>query len=433
MSRPIDAFTAGRFGEPHAGALDVIRRRALGGAIYYLSHIARRDPRLWVFGNHKGFRDNPRYLAEHIANEHPEIAAWWVAADAGEADQARSAGLRVVMRATRDGVGIQHQAGVAFLSNAFMDLQAPYLGGAFIVHLFHGTPLKRVLLDMEAMRAEPGSYLARVSRSVHRWSVRRRLRQVDMVAAGGDLARTRFISAFGLPPDRVRALGSPRFDVILGGPAYDRVSRGDLRARLGLKPSDRAVVWLPTWREDGDAGWLPKMRSDEVETLLAGSGVTLLVKIHPYSDIGVYRQRLSEHRSIRLLHEADEDVNCLLRVADALVTDYSSAVFDYALLQRPIHFFAPDAGDYRGGRGLYEPYDHLTGGRHHVAWAPLLAELAASARGGGGDGGPGLEHARRVAGLAGNCGAPGSSERIVRAVADAVGIEARDLGVAGER
>lgn len=414
---------AGTFGEPPtAGTLGILRRRALGGAMYYLSHLGRRDPRLWVFGNYKGFRDNPRYLAEHIVHEHPEISAWWVAANAVESDRARSAGLQVAQRGSAEGVALQRRAGAAFLSNAFMDLQAPNLGGAFIVHLFHGTPLKRVLLDMEAMRSAPRSPLARVSRSVHRWSVRRRLRQVDMVAAGGELARTRFISAFGLPADRVRALGSPRFDVIQGGPAYERVARGDLRARLGLKPSDRAVLWLPTWREAGDAGWLPALGVDEAESLLAGTDVTLVVKTHPFSDVDVYRQRLGQHHRIRLLDEADEDVNCLLRVADALITDYSSTVFDYALLLRPIHFFAPDAQDYRGGRGLYEPYERLTEGRQHIAWPSLLAELAASARG---DDDVGMAHARRVAGIARNRGAPGSCERIVRTVAEAVGVELR--------
>jgi CDP-glycerol glycerophosphotransferase (TagB/SpsB family) len=146
----------------------------------------------------------------------------------------------------------------------------------------------------------------------------------------------------------------------------------------------------------------------------------LLVKTHPYADGEVYRQRLPQSTRLRVLPEADVDVNALLRVADSLVSDYSSAIFDYALLERPIHFFAPDVDTYRDGRGLYAPYEELTGGRHHTDWPPLLAALADAARGVEGEG---HQLMRRVAALAANNAAPGSSERIARAVADAIGVD----------
>jgi len=47
------------------------------------------------------------------------------------------------------------------------------------------------------------------------------------------------------------------------------------------------------------------------------------------------------------------EVNDLLFVADILVTDYSSVIFDYALLNKPIIYFMYDIEQYEGGRGLY--------------------------------------------------------------------------------
>lgn len=394
-------------------------RRIGGAGIYYLSHLSRRDPRVWVFGNHKGFRDNPRYLAEHIVHSHPELEPWWIARSAAEAQTARQAGLQVAMFASTEGARVQRRAGVGFLSNAFIDLRSPYLGGALIVHLYHGTALKRILLDMDVTRVMRGSPVTRAFRRLHQWSIARRLRQVDLIMAAGELARERFVTAFGIPADRIPPVGTPRFDVIEGGAAYDRVVHGDLRAQLGVKPDEHLVLWLPTWREHGDAPWLPLLDAATVDEAFGGTNVVMLVKTHPYADQDVYEQRLPKHPKVRLLPEADVDVNTLLRIADTLVTDYSSAFFDYALLERPIHFFAPDTDEYRGGRGLYEPFENLTGGQHHTEWRSLLMALADAARG---EDQQGLAMMRRVVELARNNTEPGSCERIVQTVARAAGV-----------
>jgi CDP-glycerol glycerophosphotransferase len=397
------------------------RRSAMAG-LFVVSRLSRRDRRLWLFGNHKGFRDNPRYLAEHLVATHPEIQVWWVARSRAEAEQARVAGLRVVRRNSREGARLHLRAGVAFLCSGFMDLRVPRLGGAYIVHLYHGTALKRISLDVDFRRFVNGSRLLRWYADRQHRALAGRHRRVSMVVAAGELAKRRFETAFGLPPERIRVLGTPRFDVIGGGPAYERAAGGDLRQRLGLADTDHVVLWLPTWREQGDAGWLPALEADAVEAAFGGSTVRMLVKPHPYADFACYRERLPGHPAVTLLREDDIDVNCLLRVADTLVTDYSSAIFDYALLHRPIHFFAPDAAVYAEGRGLYEPFDELTDGRHHLAWGSLLAALRQAADG---TDAAGMAMAQRIADRAGNCEEPQHCERIYAAVAAAAGIASR--------
>jgi CDP-glycerol glycerophosphotransferase len=394
------------------------RRTAMSG-LFVVSRFSRRDRQLWLFGNHKGFRDNPRYMAEHLVATHPEIKVWWVARSRTEAEQARAAGLNVVMRRSREGARLHLRAGAAFLCSGFMDLRVPRLGGAYIVHLYHGTALKRISLDVDFRRFVGGTRMMRWYADRQHRALAGRHRRVSMVVAAGELAKRRFETAFGLPPERIKVLGTPRFDVIGGGPAYERAAGGDLRQRLGLAKNDHVVLWLPTWREQGDAGWLPPLDAGAVEAAFGGSSVRMLVKPHPYADFAVYRERLPHHPAVTLLREDDIDVNCLLRLADTLVTDYSSAIFDYALLHRPIHFFAPDAAIYAQGRGLYEPFDELTGGRHHLAWESLLADLRHAADG---DDAAGMAMARHIAERAGNREEPEHCERIYAAVAAAVGI-----------
>jgi CDP-ribitol ribitolphosphotransferase len=53
---------------------------------------------------------------------------------------------------------------------------------------------------------------------------------------------------------------------------------------------------------------------------------------------------------------AEPDINRLMLVSDVMITDYSSAIFEFALLGRPIGFFAPDLDAYQRERGFYFDY-----------------------------------------------------------------------------
>jgi CDP-glycerol glycerophosphotransferase len=392
-----------------------LRRVALIGA-YAAARFSRRDRNRWVIGNLKGFRDDSRYLAEHLAVAHPEIETWWIARSDAEAAAARAAGLRAAVRGDRPATDAQRHAGVAFVANGFDDLQPAHLGGAFVVDLRHGQGLKKVLLDMLPLPDRRLPLGRRLRVAARRWWIRRRLGQVDLVVAPGAWAKARFATAFGCPPSRIQVLGMPRFDVLQGGPALTRIAGADHRASLGIGPEQYLVVWLPTWREAGDAAWLPVLEHADVERAAARRDLVILVKPHPFSDLALYRQRLTDSSRVRLLTEGDSDVNALLHEADALVTDYSSAAFDYAILDRPIYFLTPDLAAFTAGHALYEPIETLSDGHQHATWSTLLPVIAADEEQ------QGLAATRRIRELSQTRSAPGSSERIVEAAGREVGL-----------
>lgn len=415
MARSMAQPPAGERAAPNRSGLGRALRRVRTLGAYALGRAARRDSHRWVLGNLKGFRDDARYLAEHLAAARPDIEAWWIAGSADEADAARAAGLRSAVRGEAAATEAQRHARVAFIANGFGDLEPAHLGGAFVVDLRHGQGLKKVLLDM---LPDPGARLSprrRLAVAARRWWIRRRLSRVDMIVAPGAWAKARFETAFGGSPSRIQVLGMPRFDVLQGGVAYQRVSGGDYRAALGIGREQYLVVWLPTWREAGDSAWLPRLERADVERAAVRRDLVILVKPHPFSDLDVYRQRLTDSPRVRLLTESATDVNALLREADALVTDYSSAAFDYAILERPIHFLTPDLAAFTAGHPLYEPMEALTDGHQHVAWSTLVDALVS-------DDETGLAAARRILELSRTRSEPGSSQRIVDAVARAVGL-----------
>lgn len=70
------------------------------------------------------------------------------------------------------------------------------------------------------------------------------------------------------------------------------------------------------------------------------------------------------------------DINDLLIVSDILVTDYSSVIFDYVLLDKPVVYFTYDLEEYESNRGLYYPFDDYVYG----SVAKTSLELATSIR-----------------------------------------------------
>ena len=151
----------------------------------------------------------------------------------------------------------------------------------------------------------------------------------------------------------------------------------------------------------------------------------LLVKPHPRAGWAVFEDRLpTADPRVRLLQVGDVDVNCLLHIADALITDYSSVVCDYAILNRPIYFLAPDVDMYSDNRGLYDSYDTLTGGRHHSDWGSLLDAIRADTD--APDGGEGRNLAERMNAYLGLNTDDNASGRIVDAV-DGLRRKGRDM------
>jgi CDP-ribitol ribitolphosphotransferase len=124
-----------------------------------------------------------------------------------------------------------------------------------------------------------------------------------------------------------------------------------LRARYDLQPGARLLLYAPTFRADPRDARHPQ----ELDLKAVRDGLApdwrLLLRLHPLVRSA---DRTPDDLAGFVVDVSDwPDMNELLLVADMLVTDYSSAVFEYALLGRPIAFFAPDVEAYEAERGFY--------------------------------------------------------------------------------
>ncbi|MDG4864890.1 bifunctional glycosyltransferase family 2 protein/CDP-glycerol:glycerophosphate glycerophosphotransferase [Streptomyces sp. T-3] len=163
--------------------------------------------------------------------------------------------------------------------------------------------------------------------------------------------------------------GSPRNDVLVTG---DPARAAAVRERLGIRPGSKVILYAPTQR-DNRKWYLPRLDFTALVRDL-GPDFTVLVRLHPQYRAAAIRdlelRDLAEQGhpagQARLLDVTDEPaVEDLMLASDALVTDYSALMCDYANLDRPIVLHADDWAAYRASRGTYvdlmaQPPGHVT-------------------------------------------------------------------------
>jgi CDP-glycerol glycerophosphotransferase len=119
-----------------------------------------------------------------------------------------------------------------------------------------------------------------------------------------------------------------------------------VRAALGIGAHERVLLYAPTWRDDRTE----MVDFIDAEALAAAADAVVLVRGHSRTlDPG--------HDSVgaRVIDVTGyPETAQLLLVADALITDYSSVMFDYSVTGKPMFFLVPDLDHYRGElRGFY--------------------------------------------------------------------------------
>ncbi|MFD5078477.1 CDP-glycerol glycerophosphotransferase family protein [Streptomyces sp. NPDC058371] len=208
--------------------------------------------------------------------------------------------------------------------------------GSVHVQTQHGTPLKKMGVDQSTypvVAAATGSFAKLLTR-VDRW---------DYNLSANRHSTQMWERAF---PGAYEALeyGYPRNDVYYTATADD-VAR--VRRSLGVPDGVKALLYAPTHR-DYSTGFDARLDL-EAFCEAAGEDFVVLLRAHYFYDEGAARSGGGRIIDVTR-HRSSEDV-CL--AADALITDYSSIMFDYANLDRPIVVYADDWDVYQETRGSY--------------------------------------------------------------------------------
>lgn len=213
---------------------------------------------------------------------------------------------------------------------------------------WHGTPLKRMLHDLDEIHGRDEGYLDRVTTAAAQWSV---------LLSPSPFTTEKIRSAFRYT-GRVLETGYPRNDILLA-PERDRIA-ADVRDKLGIGPGKKVFLYAPTFRDNQSAGagrfkfTLPL----DLEAFNArfGEDSVLLLRTHVLVSGSISIPEDCAHAVIDA--SSYPEIQELYLASDVLITDYSSVFFDYSILRRPILFYAYDLDLYRDQlRGFYLDYD----------------------------------------------------------------------------
>ncbi|MFD0307626.1 CDP-glycerol glycerophosphotransferase family protein [Streptomyces sp. NPDC127119] len=223
--------------------------------------------------------------------------------------------------------------------------------GTVHVQTHHGTPLKRMGVDQieyRAVAAATGSF-GKLMRRVDRWDC-----SLSSNAHSTEVWSGAYPSAF-----EHLEYGYPRNDRFYTAAPGEVAA---IRERLGVPEGRVALLYAPTYRD------YPRDVSAQFDLARfcaeLGDEFVVLLRAHYFldGDAGL-RRAVADGRLIDVTSLRDTEDVCL--ASDALITDYSSIMFDYANLDRPIVTYADDWDVYRETRGVY--FDLLAEPPGHVA------------------------------------------------------------------
>lgn len=295
----------------------------------------RRDTVVFESMLGRSYSDSPKYVYEELRRNGPAKRAVWsydgdAAAWPQDAVLVRRDSWRYYYELARAGTWIDNQG---FPAIARPRAETVYL------QTWHGSPLKAMGFDQPELQLGPADKRREFTAAVARWT---------HFCVQSTFAEEAFDRAFRHRAENLR-IGYPRNDPLLT--ANDAGVVKELRDRLELPEDRRIVLYAPTFRDYRRITRLPYALPFSLGRVseTVGDSCFLLIRPHYLDNLVIPPRFTNVARDVSRHHDMTE----LLLVADALITDYSSTMFDFALLRRPMLFYAYDLELYATSRGMY--------------------------------------------------------------------------------
>ena len=245
------------------------------------------------------------------------------------------------------------------INNITNNITAPKKPGQIYIQTWHGTPLKRLGCDIEL-----DGNSAKSVEKVHE-QYRREADTFDYLLSPSHYATEKLSSAFGLSPaekeKKVIETGYPRNAFLFN---YTEAEKRAIKNEMGIPDDKKVILYCTTWREQNKkTGIYYKYDLElDLEKLYRDLGDTACVVMRMHYNHKNTKIDFESYKGFLFDGTNVDDVNRLFVISDVLVTDYSSVMFDFADLRRPIVFYMYDRDVYENEvRGFYFDPELLPG------------------------------------------------------------------------
>lgn len=290
------------------------------------------DNKTIVFESYWGtqYSCNPRALYEYIDKNHPEYTCVWSLVD--DRIPIKGKGIRV-----RKGSAEYYRylaTSKYFVNNVNFEKGYRKRSGQIEIQTMHGTPLKTLGLDVTDEFRTEEERIAYVKRN-RRW---------NYLIAQGRFTEEKASDWYGFNK-RVLCTGYPRTDELFNV-KEEECKR--IKEDLELPDNKKIILYAPTFRKKGEYEMpidLELMRENLSDEYI------LLIRLHHF----VYAAyKVPEDGKFIFDAGKYDNITDLYKIADIMITDYSSVMFDFALTGNPMIFFTYDLDEYvNQTRGVY--------------------------------------------------------------------------------
>lgn len=320
------------------------------------------DDKLVVFESFNGraYSDNPRAVFEEMMNDpaYKDFNFIWISKSWKQLSIQFEGNDRVKFVGKNSGGYFQAYATAKYWVNnaGIADVLTPRKGQIYI-ETWHGTPLKRICCDiiydnfpLRDLKSMQKKYLT-VSK------------KITYMPSLSEFYEEKITSAF-----RLRDAGKENIFLKTGYPRNSRLYNSEtkdmikLKINIGIPLDKKVILYTPTWRntEYVKSQGFVYQKTFEISKFLkqVGDDYIILLRLH-------YLQKKNPDAlaNENVIDVSDvNDINDLYLITDMLITDYSSTMFDFAILKRPMLFYMYDKESYINEQtGIYFSLEELPG------------------------------------------------------------------------
>ena len=169
-----------------------------------------------------------------------------------------------------------------------------------------------------------------------------------------------YSEAFQMPKDKIKSLGLPRMDYYFENHDLEKLKM-DFCKKYSIPPDKKIVLYAPTFRDEERYNNVLNFLDLEKFNEVLGSNHVLALRLHPKIK-NFYKGDLSSKSEYIDVSDWESEQELML-ISDILITDYSSIMIEYCVLDRPIVFFTYDLDSYLANeRGFYYDFKETVPG-----------------------------------------------------------------------
>lgn len=336
-----------------------IRRGLTYSVLYPLMRLLplKKDTVLFESLWGQSYNDSPRAMYKYLSKQRPNMKFVWILKN----EQTPVEGPAIRVRQMSFKYWYYMARAKYLVQNTNFPNQYSKRAGQIEVETLHGTFMKVMGFDEPHFKNASNRVQKNFAKRIGRW---------DLMSVPSDFMLKHGSAAFDYPEKKILKTGFPRTDELITNNNTDYLA--SIKKKLNLPDNKKVILYAPTYRTTKDA-FNFELDLDMMQKELSDEYV-LLVRLHYFVS---HSQNFLNNSGFVYDVSDYNNINDLYLISDVLITDYSSVMFDFGYLRKPMIFFAYDKDWYLdpSNRGIYMDYDATVPGPVALTTADVVNSL----------------------------------------------------------